>query len=72
MTLEETVMRDKFLHDHERVRPTFQKAWEDKKKGKKEQRKKWTKTPFFINNSQGQPTSKELRMIETMGKGPRN
>jgi hypothetical protein len=36
-----------------------------------EQRKKGTKPPFFINNSQGQPTPKEPRMTETMGKRPR-
>jgi hypothetical protein len=35
-----------------------------------EQRKKGTKPPFFRNNSQGQPTSKEP-MTETMGKRPR-
>jgi hypothetical protein len=70
-TLEETIRRDKCLYDQHRGRPTFQKAWEDKKKGKMEQRKKGTKPPFFRNNSQGQPASKEPRMTETMGKRPR-
>jgi hypothetical protein len=70
-TLEETIRRDKFLYDQHRGRPTFQKAWEDKKKSKMDQRKKGTKPPFFKNNSQGQPTSKEPRMTETMGKRPR-
>jgi hypothetical protein len=36
-----------------------------------EQRKKGTKPPLFKNNSQGQPTSKEPEMIETLGKIPR-
>jgi hypothetical protein len=31
-TLEETIRRAKFLYDQHRGRPTFQKAWEDKKK----------------------------------------
>jgi hypothetical protein len=61
-TLEETIRRVKCLYDQHRGRPTFQKAWEDKKKSKMEQRKKGTKTSFLRNNSQGQPTSKEPRM----------
>jgi hypothetical protein len=36
-----------------------------------DQRKKGTKPPFFINNSQGQPTSREPRMIEIGGQSPR-
>jgi hypothetical protein len=36
-----------------------------------EQRKKETKPPFLKNNPQGQPTSREPRMIETRGKRPR-
>jgi hypothetical protein len=44
--------------------------------GRQEERKygaeeEGTKPPFFINNSQGQPTSNEPRMTETMGKIPR-
>ena len=34
-TLEETIRRDKFLYDQKNGNPTFQKAWEDKKKFKK-------------------------------------
>jgi hypothetical protein len=49
-TLEETIRRSKFLYDHQKARPTFQKAWEDKKKFKMDQRKKGIKTPFFRNN----------------------
>jgi hypothetical protein len=70
-TLEENIRRDKCLYDHHRGRQTFQKVWEDKKKGKMEQRKKGTKTPLFKNNYHGQPTCNEPRMIETMGKIPR-
>jgi hypothetical protein len=36
-----------------------------------DQRKKGTKPPFFRNNPQGQPTSREPRMIETGGQRPR-
>ena len=36
-----------------------------------DQRKKGTKPPFFINNPQGQPTSREPKMIETGGQRPR-
>jgi hypothetical protein len=44
-TLEEAIRRAKCLYDQHRGRPTFQKAWEDKKKGKMEQRKKGNKFP---------------------------
>jgi hypothetical protein len=37
-----------------------------------DQRKKGTKPPFFRNNPQGQPTSREPKMIETGGQRPRN
>ena len=37
-----------------------------------DQRKKGTKPPFFINNPQGQPTSREPKMIETGGQRPRH
>jgi hypothetical protein len=43
--------------------PTFQKSWEDKRKFKMDQRKKGTKPTFLRNNTQGQPTSRETRMI---------
>jgi hypothetical protein len=36
-----------------------------------DQRKKGTKPPFFINNPQEQPTSREPRVIEAGGQGPR-
>jgi hypothetical protein len=64
-TLEETIRRAKCLYDQQKSRPTFQKAWEDKTKFKIDQRKKGTKPPFLKNNPQGQPTSREPRMIDT-------
>jgi hypothetical protein len=51
--LEETKRIDKFIYDHHRGTPTFQKAWEDKKKRNKEHRRQGPKPPFFQNNSQG-------------------
>jgi hypothetical protein len=52
-TLEETIRRDKCLYDQQKGKPTFQKAWEDKKKFNKDLRKKGSKPPFFRNNPQG-------------------
>jgi hypothetical protein len=66
--LDEAIRRAKCLYDQHRGRQTFQKAWEDKKKGNMEQRKKGNKPPFFRNNSQGQPTPNEPRMTENLGK----
>jgi hypothetical protein len=37
-----------------------------------EQRKKGNKPPFFRNNPQGKPTSRDPRVIETGGQRPRN
>jgi hypothetical protein len=37
-----------------------------------DQRKKGAKPPFFKNNPQGQPTSREPRTIETRGKDQDN
>jgi hypothetical protein len=31
-TMEETIRREKFLYEQQREKPTFWKAWEDKKK----------------------------------------
>jgi hypothetical protein len=66
-TLEDTIRQAKCIYDEQKERPTFQKSWEDKKKFKMDQRKKGTKTPFLKNNTQGQPTSREPRTIETWG-----
>jgi hypothetical protein len=67
-TLDETIRREKCLYDQHRGISTLQKAWEDKKKKIWSKRKKGTKPPFFRNNSLEQPTSKDPRMREKMGK----
>jgi hypothetical protein len=69
-TLEETIRRDKCIYDQHKGRETYQKSWEDNEKSNMEQRKKGTKPPFFKNNSRGQPTSKESRITEKLGKIP--
>jgi hypothetical protein len=51
-TLEETIRREKNLYEQSRGRPIFQKYWNDKMKGKRDQRQKGFKPPFFKNNSQ--------------------
>jgi hypothetical protein len=66
-TLEETIRRDKCLYNHQKSRPNFQKDWEEKNKFKMDHRKKGANPPFFRNNTQGQPSFKELRTIETGG-----
>jgi hypothetical protein len=70
-TLEETTRRAKFLYDQHKLRPNFQRAWEDNKKFKVDQRKKGDKPPFFINNPQGKQMPKEPRAIDTRSQGPR-
>jgi hypothetical protein len=37
-TMEEIIRREKCLFEQQREKPTFQKAWDDQKKFKKEQR----------------------------------
>jgi hypothetical protein len=37
-TMEKTIRREKCLYEQQRERPTFQKAWDDQKKFRKEQR----------------------------------
>jgi hypothetical protein len=66
-TMEETLRREKCLYDQQKEKPTFQKAWEDKKKFKREQRKKGNKPPFFRNRPQGHLSFREpvrLRCVE--------
>jgi hypothetical protein len=70
-TLEETIRREKCLYDQHKGKPTFQRAWEDKRKFKKEQRQKGNKPPFFRNSPQGQPVLREPRMAEVGGQRPR-
>jgi hypothetical protein len=48
--MEETIRREKFFYEKQREKPTFQKAWDDKKNFKKEQRQKGNKPPFFRNS----------------------
>jgi hypothetical protein len=50
-TLEETIRKARHLYEERKGRPVFQKAWNDKMKGKNDQRKKCFKPPFFSNNS---------------------
>jgi hypothetical protein len=69
--LKETLRRDKCLYDQQKARPFFEKASEDNKKFKMDQRKKGSKPPFFGNNPQGQQMPKETRTIETWSQGPR-
>jgi hypothetical protein len=70
-TMEETIRREKFLYDQHKGKPTFQRAWEDKKKFKREQRQKGNKPPFFRNNPQRQPVFREPKMAEVGGQRPR-
>jgi hypothetical protein len=51
-TLEEALKREKHIYDHSKGRPVFQNVRNDNMKGKKDQRKKGFKPPFFKNNSQ--------------------
>jgi hypothetical protein len=46
-TMEETIRREKFLYEQQRERPILQKAWDDQKRFKKEQKQKGNKPPFF-------------------------
>jgi hypothetical protein len=50
-TMEETIRRVKFLYDQQGEKPTFRKAWENKKKFKVDHRKKGTKPSFFHKHS---------------------
>jgi hypothetical protein len=51
-TLEETIRRARNLYEQIKGRSVFQKTWNDKMKGKNDQRKKFCMPPFFRNNSQ--------------------
>jgi hypothetical protein len=70
-TLEETIRRAKCLYNQQKSRPTFQKAWEGKKKFKVDKRKKGYKPPFFRNNPRGQKTPKEPITIDKGSQRPR-
>ena len=74
-TLEEAIRRANHIYEQSRGRPVFQKSWNDKIKGKKYQRHKGFKFPFFKKNSQekhqGQSTQNEHKTIDSFGKRPR-
>jgi hypothetical protein len=70
-TMEETIRRGKCLYEQQKEKPTFQKAWEDKKKFKKEQRQKGTKSSFFRNSPQGQTSFREPKKAKMGGQIPR-
>jgi hypothetical protein len=50
-TLEDAIRRENNFYEQSRGRPDFQKAWDEKKKGNMDQRKKGFKPPFIKNNS---------------------
>jgi hypothetical protein len=50
-TLKESIRRAKHIYEQSRGRLVFQRAWNDKMKGKKDQRKKGFKIPFLKNIS---------------------
>jgi hypothetical protein len=70
-TMEETIRREKCLYEQQREKPTFQKAWDNQKRFKKEQRQKGRKPSFFRNSSWGQSSSKEPRKVEGSEQMPR-
>jgi hypothetical protein len=70
-TMEEMIRREKYLYEQQRENRSFQKAWDDQKKFKKEQRQKGNKPPFFRNSPQGQPSFREPRMADIGGQRPR-
>jgi hypothetical protein len=51
-TFEEAIRREKHLYEQSRGRIIFQKSWNDKMKGKKDQRKKYFNPPLFNKISQ--------------------
>jgi hypothetical protein len=70
-TMEETIRREKCLYEQQREKPTFQKAWDDQKRFKKEQRKKGNKPPFFRNSPWGHSSFREPRKVEGSEQMPR-
>jgi hypothetical protein len=51
-TLEESIRKDNYLYDHNKIRQVFQNTWGVKKRGKMDQRKKGFNMSFVKNNSQ--------------------
>ena len=71
-TLEDSIRRERHLYEKSKGRPIFQKSWNEKMKGKKDQRKKGFNPPFFRNNSQAnqqiQVTQNEHKTTYSFGK----
>jgi hypothetical protein len=63
-TMEETIRRVKCLYEQQREKPTFQKAWDNQKRFKKEQRQKGSKPSFFRNSPWRQSSFKEHGKVE--------
>jgi hypothetical protein len=67
--LEEAMRNDKYLCEQKKVRPTFQKACDDKKKRKMDQRKKGFNFPFVRNSyqayQQGKQAQDETKMTDS-------
>ena len=74
-TLEEVIRRVTHICVHRTGRPIFQKAWNDKMKGKRDQRKKGFKPPFLKNNyqanQQGQGVKNDQKNAASFMKRPR-
>jgi hypothetical protein len=70
-TMEETIRREKCLYEQQRERPTFQKAWDDQKKFRKEKRLKGNQPLFFRNNPQRKPSFREPRKAKVDEQMPR-
>jgi len=64
MNLEESIRNTKYLYEQNRGRKNFQKAWDDKKKGKMDQRKKGFKPNFIRNISRAYRQGSHLKVIK--------
>jgi hypothetical protein len=74
-TLEEAIRRAKHIYEQSSGRLVFQKAWDDKMKGKNDQRHKGFKPPLFKKNTQEnqkvQSTQNEHKTAYSFAKRPR-
>jgi hypothetical protein len=74
-TLEDTIRRARHIYEQSKGRTVFQKAWNDKMKGEKDQRNKGFKPSFFRNNSQenqqDQQAQNEHNNVDSFGERPR-
>jgi hypothetical protein len=53
----------KYLYEKDKIRPSFQKSWVEKKKEKMHQKRKGFKPPFFRNNSQSYHQGKKKNLM---------